>query len=190
MWDEIFAWMEKFSGVSYDMSEDFAALPKEYVFAEPMMWKTKIMNILNTLEEALDVVDEHKDEIPDYMPDAEGIKTIYSSYVIQNIMLLVNYAKSMLCIDEADITSYTDLVNQIQCISDIIKLLNDSSLGDDSLQKSFEEYNEDNDNAFTEVFGINVHDLSNMKMTVDDLKELYLLSTQDEDDDVDIEEET
>ena len=46
MWTELYAWIEKFSGCSYNFNTDFEQIPKELIFAHPIEWRIRIINII------------------------------------------------------------------------------------------------------------------------------------------------
>jgi hypothetical protein len=170
MWIELYAWLEKYSGVSYDLSEDFEEIPKEMIFTDPYEWKVRIMNIIERLGEIVQIIEQFADEIPDYLPDETNMKKMITSLAVENLMFLINYAKMTLLIDDSDIEDYDDLINQIQYLSELVSdVLIDSDI--ETVQKKFVDKDEENDNYFTNTFGIHPKDLTNMKFTVDDIRE-------------------
>lgn len=171
MWLELCIWLEKYSGVSYDFVEDFREIPKEMIFVDPYQWKVKLMNIIDRLGDVMEIIGQFKDDIPDYLPDEINMKSIITSFAVENLLFLINYAKQTLLIEETDIDSYDDLVNQIQYLTEFVSdVLIDSEV--EEVQKKFTNLDEENDNYYTDTFGIRPADLTNMKFTVDDIREI------------------
>ena len=171
MWTELYAWIEKFSGCSYNFDMDFGQIPKELIFAHPIEWRIRIINIIERLGEVMNVIDDFADDIPDYLPDASNMKKLITANAVEHMMFLINYAKMTLLLDDTDIEDYDDLINQISYLTELIQFISETD--EEQLQRKFVELDENNGNYFTNVFDIYSQDLINMKSTVDDIRELY-----------------
>jgi hypothetical protein len=65
-------------------------------------------------------------------------------------------------------------------------MLSTNTLDDIIEKKKFDKYNEENDDAFTDLFGLTSSDMSNMFYTISSIKEAF---GSDDEDTVDINEE-
>jgi hypothetical protein len=50
MWSSIYEFLERYSGVSYDFSEDFQKISGNIAMIEPYQWYSGITNIMKNLQ--------------------------------------------------------------------------------------------------------------------------------------------
>lgn len=181
MWQDIYDFLERFSGVSYDFQEDLDNISGYKAFIEPYEWHSGIITILDNLEDALDIVDEFGDNLHEELPDKKSLKKIIASYVLGELIKNINNIKKTLNIDATDICSYDDLENQIGIIGDLIDILISNSLDDILKHDLFDKYEEDEDGGgFVDVLGIHKNDMASLSFIVTSIREDYFESLEDE----------
>jgi hypothetical protein len=74
------------------------------------------------------------------------------------------------------------LLLHVDKLTDLINLLSTNTLDDIIEKKKFDKYNEENDDAFTDLFGLTSSDMSNMFYTISSIKEAF---GSDDDEDID-----
>lgn len=162
MWAEIYAWIEQYSGVSYDLNEDINEIKGDVAFIETFFWATKISMIIDNLDEALSVVDEHYYDLTDDLPDANTLKKMLTTDVLAKILEQVVEIKRQLGISAKKINTVTDLLQHVNTMRDLIEMLKENNMEDIVKQRLFDKYNEENDDAFTELLDLHKNDMTNM----------------------------
>ena len=173
MWSELFIWLERYSGVSYDFSEDIASIKGDIAFIDTYEWFNVISNLFDNLSEAIDVVDEFGDNLTDELPNKKKVKNMLTSYVISNLLDNVNDIKRKLNIDIVDISNPDTLIQHINIIMELIQMLSENEMDDIFKQQLFEKHEEENGNTFTEILNIQKDDITNMYFTVSSIQQDY-----------------
>jgi hypothetical protein len=173
MWSELFIWLERYSGVSYDFSEDIASIKGDIAFIDTYEWFNVISNLFDNLSEAIDVVDEFGDNLTDELPNKKKVKNMLTSYVISNLLDNVNDIKRKLNIDIVDISNSDTLIQHINIIMELIQMLSENEMDDIFKQQLFEKHEEENGNTFTEILNIQKDDITNMYFTVSSIQQDY-----------------
>ena len=173
MWSELFIWLERYSGVSYDFSEDIASIKGNIAFIDTYEWFNVISNLFDNLSEAIDVVDEFGDNLTDELPNKKKVKNMLTSYVISNLLDNVNDIKRKLNIDIVDISNSDTLIQHINIIMELIQMLSENEMDDIFKQQLFEKHEEENGNTFTEILNIQKDDITNMYFTVSSIQQDY-----------------
>lgn len=170
---KIHAWLEQHSGVSYEFGEDIVMVSGDVIFTDPFEWRISVENILENLSDALDVINKNSRYIPDDLPDKDSMKKTISSYVIGELLNILNSIKQKLHIEQVDINDY-DVFNQhINAITSLLDMLMNNSIEDISNHDLFEKFEEENDNMFTELLHVHKNDLTNMHFTVSSIRQDY-----------------
>lgn len=178
---EIYDFFERYAGVSYDFTDEFASISGYTAFIEPYEWYSEIVEILNDLQDALDVIEEFGDNLQEDMPSKIDLKKIVASYVLGELIKNINNVKKNLNIDITDISSYDDLENQIAIIGDLLEILISNSLDDILKYDLFDKYEEDEDGGgFADVLGISKSDMPNLSFIVSSIREDYFASLDEE----------
>lgn len=177
---ELYTWLESYGGVVYDFSDDFVEISKDCAFIKTFTWYCGIINIEENLNSACETIDDNSDMLPDTLPDSETLKRLVISYVINNIVNNLNHIKQSLNIEIVDINDAKTMTLHFNGLRYLIDTLSDESISDKELNNLFDEYDEDNDGLFTEVFGISKGDLSNMQFTISDIRQAYYDSLDEE----------
>ena len=183
MWEQIYDFFTRYSGVSYDFSSDIQGITGDVAFISPRIWSMKIELILKNLDNAIDVIDEFGDNLTDDMPSKSDLKKIVAQYVLRALLKNLNDIKQALHIDITDITGLEDYENQVELMATLLVMLVENSL-DDILSKDLFETeskdDEEDDNQFVEIFGLHKNDVPNLSMTVQSIRQDYFASLDEE----------
>lgn len=179
MWQEIYLWLEQYSGVSYNFDEDITRISKDFVFIEPYEWISTIDVIIEGMSEAVDTVETYGGLLPEDFPDKDSLKRLISSNIISKILNNINYVKRQLHIDPIEIHSFNKLVEHANGLVGLINLLTENTIDDIIQHNMFEKSDEEYDNIFTEDFNMHSSDLTNMSFTVSSIRENYFDSLED-----------
>lgn len=178
MWTEFYIWIERYAGVSYDLQSEFSMLTKYLIFVDPYEWKIRIDNIIQHTNDVIDTIDQFGDDIPDYLPDSKSMKRIFTENVVEQLLFVVNNVKRMINLEEVDITNYDILVNQVQTLSDLIKMC----LDDFPVKPTtYDTYEEENDDALQTYLGLLKSDLPNLGITVNEIRDEYYALLEEDD---------
>ena len=178
MWDEFFMWVEKFAGVTFDMSTELQQLQGDNIFIDPRRWKIKLNYVIDQLNEMLDVLDEHRDSLTDNFPSYTELRNFLIGETLTSMITAINDIKRKLNIEPVDIGNIDTLSAHALALFDIVDALSSNSLEQLSKKDWFDEYEEDNDNILTDEFGLRKNDLTNMHFIVNDIIQLH----EDDDD--------
>ena len=183
MLPELYAFLEKFAGVSFDFDDLFGTMSGYTAFIEPFVWQTCVNEILDGLDEALSIIEQFGDDLNDDMPDKDDAKKLIATEVISGLINNLNSLKKILNIERVDISGYDDLEQHIYAVGSLIKMLVDNSLDDILREKLFSEYltdDEEDDNPFETVLGLHEQDMPTMSFIVSSIREDYFASLDED----------
>lgn len=173
MSEEIYIWMEEQSGVTYDLTDDIQELSGDFIFTNTHAWKSNMHFVLNKLSEAIDVIDENYRNLREDLPSRDELKKLFTAEVLGSLVSIINSIKQKLNIDTADITSVNQLYSNIEVLYDIVEELRTSTV-EEVLQSSwYDDYNDENDDILSTVYGIHKNDLPNMHYTIQSIIDLH-----------------
>lgn len=175
--EEIYIWLEGMTGSSpAGYEDDFRELVEDpnIPFMDTFKWKNMLSNILDTLSDVLDDVDEYAPYIPEELPDCDDMKLMISSYVMGNILTNINIVKKRLGLitNPNQTLTYTSLITTVNVLSDLIDMVKQNSMDDISSKSLFDKYNNENDDQFIEVLELSKTDIPNIWETVSSIIEV------------------
>lgn len=166
-------WFEQRTGIPYDFDDDIAEIGGDYAFANPTDWSNTLYIILDHMVDALEVIENHRYEIPDDMPQKDDFKKIVTESVIEGILKNLNDVKSKLNIDSKKIHDFATLQKHINGIAKFIELMSENELDEIMSKGMFERLDKSMGNVLTDDFEINRPDLSQIHFNIIDIKENY-----------------
>lgn len=166
-WQEIYIWIESYSGCTYDIDESIAKLKDpNIVFVNKLDWKLTMEKLIDDLSDIWDIIEEHEYLIPDELPDGELMKQMFRDKIIGTTVASLNDIKRQLHIQQSDIGDYRVIQYQIDLMYDLIDMLSSNDMDTIIQEKLFDRYEEQNEDALYNTFGITKEDLSNMHDTI------------------------
>lgn len=183
MWEQIYNFFERYTGVSYDFSSDLQEIDGVVAYISPRIWAMKINMIMTNLNAALDCIDEFGDNLTDDMPSKSDLKKIVAQYVLRALKANLDSIKQSLHIDNTDISSFEEFEMQIELMKTLLVMLVENSLDDILSRDLFEtesREDEEDDNQFIEIFGLHKNDVPNLSMTVQSIRQDYFESLEDD----------
>ena len=179
-WDDIFIFLERYSGVTYDFDDDLKSIEGNEIFIDTYHWKETIDMTLERLEDALDCLDDFGDDLPDYLPGKLELKKFISNSVLTKIMRNVNNVKRILGIKITGFDGYDGLTEQVYNISELVSAMVDSTVEDVMKSDIFES--DGDEDSIVEALDIHKRDIPVMCMTVRSIREDYYASLDEMDD--------
>lgn len=180
MFEEVYDWLEQWSGSPYDLTEEIELVSSDMAFTEPYCWKLTIGLIIDNLAEAIDIINTYGDNLPEELPSKGELVKVLTAYVLCELIDVVNHVKQQMNISNTDIKSVNDLYNNVTVLTDLIDMLTEHDMDEIIKDNLFEKYNEENDDMFTEVLDIYKNDLTNIHFAIDSIRENYSDSNDDE----------
>ena len=180
-WEAVYSWFEQHSGVSYDLNDDISQIKGDVAFTETFTWATKISLILDELDEALDVIDENHRELTEDLPGRDDFKRMLVTDTIMKILNEVNGIKRQLGITPTKIKTVNELLQHVNALRDLINMLKINPIEDIIKDKLFEKYEDENDDAFSELLDLHKNDMTNLWETVRSVVD-YIEDDDDESD--------
>lgn len=180
MWEEIYLWLEQYSGVSYNFQEDVSKISDNSIFIEPYEWNVNVNDMIEKLSDVWDVIDEYGDDLPDEFPNKRSLKKFITENVIGWISGVINKVKRQLRIDQMDINDYDDLINQSIALSEFVQMMIEYPINEILEKNMFETFDEEHSNIMTETFNISRNDISSMHVDISSIRESYFDSVDDE----------
>ena len=186
MWEEIYVWIESYSGCTYNIDDDVETLKDpNYVFLNTTEWKLTLTKLIDNLSDIYDIIADHSMDIPDELPDAEAMKKMFAEKIIGVMLDSLNDAKRQLHITPHSITKHDILVKEIETMYDLICMLSMNDKDTIINDRMFDRYNEENDDAFIEYFDIASNDLSAMHDIVSSVIDEFGSEDSDDTEDLD-----
>ena len=170
---ELATWLESYSGVSYDFSDDIRSLYDNMVFIDTFEWYNCISNIEQNLNSACDTIDVYGYALPNDLQNPNGVKKMLTSSLLIDLAVCINQVKQSLGITTIIFSSFEILNIHINALRFLIELLIEYPTTTKRMLDVFNEYDEENDYILTETFGISKNDIPNMQFTVSDIRQSY-----------------
>lgn len=178
---EIYLWLESRSGNPCDCSETILGIQRNDLIAtDPNKWLYGINHIIRVTREALNIVKENGYDIPDNLPGSFQMQRLIARDAREDLRTIIASGFKSIGIQVPDAV-YTmtmrDCWSTAVLLVDLIKELANNSIDDILTSKWYDEYNEDNDDALSDVLHIYQQDLPNIAFAIQDIREL---AAQDE----------
>ena len=164
---EIYDWLESRTGSPYDFRDEISELDIADAFLAPVDWYNTITITLDRLEDCVEDINEHKDEIPDYLPSAQDIKKLIIEETCMLFMNKLNEVKQRIGITETTINDVDDLTRQCYIISQVINLCKETKLG--QIIVALRKFEEENEDYLLDSFGISERDYSQLYSDITDV---------------------
>ena len=189
-WEKIYEWLEQKSGVSYDPNEDLGFIQGDTAFTDTFTWGLKITFILDDMASAIETVEEYRSELTEDLPPRDKLEKGIKEHIIRHLTENINSVKKQLGMSITPIDDEEDVLTNAIAMRDLIMTL--SSLSIEELQKRnwFDTYDEESDDALTEVLELHKNDLTDIHQTIETILESENYDDDDEDElDMDIEDD-
>lgn len=172
MYDELYAWIESFVGVSLD---PYDTLPQtnDIAFVDPFSWKCGLSTSLDNLLEFMNTMEEHRQEAPDSLGDVELLKMEFARNAIGEILEKVNSIKMKLNIEITRIKGLEGLRSNIDLVTNLIEFCKENTIDKITNPMKFDEFNDSNDGDLEKVLGISQKDIMNIHQAVSDYSEMF-----------------
>ena len=164
---EIYDWLESRTGSPYDFRDEISELDIADAFLAPVDWYNTITITLDRLEDCVEDINEHKDEIPDYLPSAQDIKKLIIEETCMLFMNKLNEVKQRIGITETTINDVDDLTRQCYIISQVINLCKETKIG--QIIVALRKFEEENEDYLLDSFGISERDYSQLYSDITDV---------------------
>ena len=174
MTEEMYIWLEQYAGVSYDLGEQFSEMESDnysMIYTDSFGWLVNLNTIIENMNNMLDIVTEYAHYIPDHLPPALKFKKIIMSTTLDRLTNIVNSIKRQMGIDITEYESFDDLTIQASILPEIIDTLSKSDV--EKISSTYDECENNFDNALTETFSIGKDDFRNMYFTIASIIETY-----------------
>lgn len=173
MWEELNLWIERYSGVEYDLDYYLRLLKNDEIFIAPNQWRNSLSILLDRLSDVIDVIDEYWRDLPETLPSRSELKKYVTSDVLNDIIDILNDAKQKLNIEPSVIRTFKTLEKHVDALCDLIEALSEHTMEWLMKHEWFDEYEDINNDFLKETFGIVKNDLSNMQFTINDIIQLH-----------------
>lgn len=173
MWQEFYDWIEKYNGCTYDLTDDIRQISGDEIFINPMGWKINVQSILESLDEMVDIIDAHKNEVTDVFPSYIALRNFVIGETMTSLIEVVNSIKQKLHIEPTNINNVDTFSDHMLNLYELVNAVSVYSLEQLSKMDWFDEFEEDHDNFFEKEFGLAKQDLTNIHFVVNDIIQLY-----------------
>ena len=181
---EIYLWLESRTGIPFNFEDSFQSLMTDIIATDHNQWLITIRDIIDLTKDAIDAVDEFADEIPDDLPDARKMKSIIAENTRDNMRVIMKHALRILGLvipDELVVWKLTTMWNITKAMSDLIEKLITDNIDDILKTDWFDKYDDNNDNILSYLVGISKHDLTNLSIAIESIREYHEENDDDED---------
>lgn len=182
-WTVLYGWLEQKSGVSYDPNDDLNSLQGEIAFTEPFTWAMKINFIIEDMNNAIETIEEYSYELTDDMPSEDDlIKNIKEHVIDNNLVRIINSVKQKIGLSINPITDEEGVLENVNSLRDLIMTMNAFPLEELQKRKWFETYEEESENALSDILEIHKNDLIDIHQSIESLVEDASFIDEDDED--------
>lgn len=173
MLDELYAWLESYSGASFDFDDAIRELDNLNVFIDPFNWKISIETMFDQLDDAIDVIDEFKRAIPTDMPNRKELKRLLTQNVLSSVVKNVRTVSAQINLTIEEINTLDKLKQIVQTIYELITMFVNYDINDILKRDLFGVHEENNDDSYNELLGVSKEDLSQIAMNINAIRDSY-----------------
>ncbi len=181
MFDEMYTWLEEYSGTSYDFKEAIMEIDGNQPFLSPFNWRISIGLILDQLDDAMDVIDEYWKALPDTLPNRKDFKRILAEHTLRQIVNNVNGVCKQLNIDPPDIHTVDELREAVITLCELLDMLINHPIDEILKNDLYTEHEENNDDSFSEILDVQKQDMTQLSFNVNAIRQAYYEGLDEED---------
>lgn len=171
MIQEVYDWLESRTGSPYDFRDEISEIDLSEAFLAPTDWYNTILLTISRLEDCIEDINEHSDEIPDDLPDAGDMKRMIIWETTALLLDKVNDVKEKIGIKVTNIKDTDDLTHQASMLSQIINICKQTKI--EFIIKKLTSFEELYDNYMMDTFDITPRDYSQLYSDITDIVEEY-----------------
>lgn len=177
MSDEMLIWLEQLSGCMYDFNFTVANIDEMIPFISPTEWRVSLEQVLDSMDDACEIVDQNWKSLPDYLPGRVEFKRLIVQSALEPVINNVHRVYDHLNIEEIPISTIDQLRVVIVTMSELLELILDVvQTPDASIQQMYVQHEDENDDSFQNVLNINVRDMIQLSFNVNSLRQTYYLT--------------
>lgn len=178
--EELYTWLESFSGASYDLTSTIYSIEATLPFISPFDWRTSIDNVLEQMDEACAVIEKYGKSLPDNLPNKQEAKRQYVMTVLGMLVENVRAVCRQLNIDIDDITTVDKLKDIVLALSELIDMFINNDI--DTIKKDglYDQHEDDNDDSFREILNVDERDLVQLSYNVSQIRSTYFMTLDDD----------
>lgn len=180
MLNEIYTFLEEYTGTSYDFDDSVAAIRGDTAIVSPFEWRVAIETILQQLDEATDAIDEHWKLIPPDMPNRTDSKRILAQRALTLLVGNVHAVCDQLNIDTPSMQTIDQLKYVVQTLYELIEMLGSHELDQILKENMFDEHEEENDESFSRILDVSDKDITQLSFNVNAIRQAYYEALDEE----------
>lgn len=181
MFEEIYIWLESYSGTSYDFDESVSEISADDAFTQPYDWSVGIDLILRQLDEACDTIDTYWRNIPTDLPDRNTMKRMLSQLTLEKLVANIKMVCGKLNIDPVRIDSIDKLKMVVVTLSELIDMLINHDPEEIMAKGLFDQHESDNDDSFYQILSVMKEDVPQLSFNVRSIRDTYFDMQETED---------
>lgn len=180
--EELFIWLEGYSGAPFDFSEAVHSLSQFDAFEYAFEWRVTLMDIFTKLDEALDIISEHKRELPSTFPPYDIVKRELARNTVALTYNNIKQTLGMLGIDMDDVQSLDDLKAYVVAAEELITMCVSNTMETINKEDLFDKHEEDSNDSFANILDIHVQDMERLHETITGLHQQAIDMLEDDED--------
>ena len=168
-WMEINAWMERYAGVSYDVSSLVEECRGDVALHDPYVWYTDMNEIIMYYNSIMDLIKEHEHQIPDIFNNSAEFIDMITEFVVEGLSHAVNDARNLLNIQNTTLSTMDDIEEAVIVIYKILDIV--TSNDDEQFNEEFDKLNKQYSGRITGFFGVHESQLLTMARKIESIVE-------------------
>lgn len=152
-WLEINAWMERYAGVSYDLSSLIDECRGNVVLRDPYVWYTDMNEIVMHYNSITQIIEEHEHQIPDAFDNADEFIGIIRDVVIDGLTRVIDEARNLLNMKQTSIATFDDVEEVVTIIYKVLDIVRSNS-DDDQFGEEFNHLNDQYKGRISDTYGV------------------------------------
>ena len=169
MLEELYNWLESYSGTSYDFSESFKEIDGDQAFLNPADWHYGMSFILKQLQDACDIIDQFRTAIPENMQNNIVCKRALTQTVIDGIRKNIDDVCNRMMLTHEKVVTIDQCSTMLITLYELIEMIIGTETGE--IMKQYDQHEEDNDNSFFNLLNIERDDMTQLSLNVNAIRQ-------------------
>jgi len=166
-WISINAWLERYSGVSYDITSMLDDCRGNVVLIDPYVWYTDMNEIVMNYNSIMELIEEYEDAIPDSFDSRADFEDLITTHFTDNLTNIIEEVCQLLNMNQVKVSSIDDIDEIITMIHKVVEIIKDNDTT--TFETEFDKLNDKYNGRLTDIYGIHHSQLLTMSTKIDSI---------------------
>lgn len=166
-WLEINSWLERYAGVSYDITSMVDDCKGNVVLIDPYTWYTDMNEIVMHYHSIMELIEEYEEAIPDSFNSKAEFEDLIKTHFTDNLAAIINGVCQLLNMNQVKVSSIDDIDEIITMIYKVIEIVKDDEA--EAYEAKFDKLNDKYNGRLTDVYSIHASQLLTISTKIDSI---------------------